>query len=342
MDVGRLISHIKLPSLRGKESSKKDNSQPLSQASAHQFDLRSFLPVVVALAIFILLILFSWWVTPYFDSLYSLIPGYYDIEKYNEMTAEKNEISKSSFELYVHIATLEAQYNDIVASEEGYVQMRDIDTDLIAVFEDLHSLLERSLALDEKLLELRLPTVVQQYVKLSADLDGIRLEVNELSREVSRARRDLNELRLLRSEFDNCLMAVNWNSTESAISDAVSLCTAKIPSMQEKVGQMEIEYGAELESLSQYLVLLKEEWEAESMYYKNIASRDYTKAREYDDIFADRKRQINEIDVIAAFNEFTLETLGPMQEDLIELREKSSAKEKTATQWYKNNIERGR
>jgi len=177
-------------------------------------------------------------------------------------------------------------------------------------------------------------------VELSQDLDEIQIEINTLSAQVSAARRDQNELRLLRSDFDNCLLAVNWNESEKTVSEAITACVQKIPPLQETVGRMELSYGADLDQMSMYFLLLKEEWEAEASYYQLISERNYTQATEFDTIFVDRKRQISELNIVDVFNEFTVETLGPMQEDLIALREKAQVKETAAIRWYENNIAR--
>lgn len=301
---------------------------------------RSLLPVGVALMAFLLIILIIWLVAPYTDGVYALIPGYYQIERYNEVTEEKNTINEENIDLYTELLELETQYNDVPATEEGYTQMVQIDNDIITTLEDIEVQLTRSRELNDELKSMRLPEVVSQYVQLSIDLDDIQYEVNEQSLQVSAARRDLNELRLLRSTFDNCLLEINWTSSEKTISDAITACNATIPALQEKVGSMEIEYGAHLDQMSGYLVLLKEEWEAEAAYYFSLSERNYTQANQYDTVFVERKRQISELDIIAVFNEFTLETLGPMQENLISLKEKAAAKEKTATQWFENNIQR--
>ncbi len=311
----------------------------LFQRSAKN-DTRSFLPVVIALLVFVLLIFFGWWVSPYIDSLYSLVPGYYQIDTYNTVTEEKNKLNEASATYYDQITDLEARYSEIPASEAGYAQMMDVDSELIVVLEDLGALLDRQIELDEELMKLRLPSMVQQYAELASDLNNMQKKVNVLSISVSKARRDLNELRLLRNVFDNCLMGINWNSPEAAVADAVSICTGKITPIQEKVGQMEIEYDTELDELSTYLQLLKEQWDAEVEYYRLISERNYNEAKKYDDIFVDRKRQISELDVVSAFSEFTTETLYPMQEELQTLKVQADQKEKTAVHWYQNNIER--
>lgn len=330
MDVRRLIPKIKLPSIiPATKSIWKDSKY-----------VHSFLPIFLALGVFVILIVAIWWLSPYLGSVYALVPGYYHIDTYNTITLEKNAINDENSQLFDRLQVLEDRYNEISATEEGYREMIQVDGDMITVLQDIEGQLERSIELDEKLLTLRLPSVVQQYVLLAGDLDEIQIEVNMLSQDVSGARRDLNELRLRRSEFDNCLIAIDWNSTEKGISEAISQCTTIVPLMQEVVGRMEIEYGADLEDLGGYLILLKEEWDAESSYYLSISEKNYTKAKEYDDIFADRKRQISETDVVLVFNEFSVETLIPLQQNLIDLRARSELKEKTATQWYTNSIAR--
>lgn len=218
----------------------------------------------------------------------------------------------------------------IVAANEEIIAIQ------MSVQENLLTIVD----IDNEMLDSSLPEVVNQYVRLSLDSDEIRADLIELALKISNARRDLAEISGMRAEFDNCLAAVDWTKADKEVSDAVTACSSKIPAMLAATKKMEKDYEAELDQLTTYLTLLKEQWDANAAYYLAISQQDYNGANEHDVIFVDRKRQISELNVGAAFGEFYEEVITELLKDFEELKETELEKEALVDEWYNRNINR--
>lgn len=302
---------------------------------------RSFVLVgLVILAVF-LLVFIIWWFSPYVDDIYALIPGYYQNEEYNQLTDEKNVLIEDNAVLLVEAEEHETSLGSVSTSADGYDQMIEINSDIVSTNQTIRENLVEILAIDEELSAMHLPDVVRQYVRFSFELDEVRMDMVELSIQIGSARRDLAEFNKKRVEFDTCLADVDWTAADATIAVSVEACAEKIDDLQERVLLMEGQYNADLDEMKNYLKLLSEQWYANAGYYQAISEGKYTEAsNKYDSVFVERRRQISELDVVSVLNEFYEEGIGPMLEDLIELGELETEKEKLANDWYDRNLSR--
>lgn len=301
---------------------------------------KSVWPVALVLALVLLILIALWWLSPYYDDIYALFPGFYQSSEYDSLSIKKNDIIAQNTELLAEIELLEVELEDVEATMDGYKVMIDLNSEIIILQESVWENMNEILLIDEELLAMRLPDTVAQYVRLSYEQDLARKDLATLSIEISNARRDLAEFKEMRSEFDNCLADVDWAGADKVISDSVLACVSTLPKVLEKTSQMEDRYEVDLERLTEYFTLLKEEWEANAAYYLAISQGDYEKANEHDQVFVEKKREISELNVVEISNEFYEEGLGPMIEQFVELSEEEEGLRAKAEQWYTSNIDR--
>lgn len=301
---------------------------------------KSLLPVVLVVAIVGVVIFAAWWLSPYYDDVYAIIPGIYDSNEYNRLKEEKNDLIDENVELLAQVDELEKELEDVPLTEDGYAEVAEIHGEIIGVQTEIYENLVKIVEIGEELLSMSLPEVVEQYISLSLESDQIRVTLIELALSISEARRDQAELNGMRAAFDNCLADVNWADNDENISNQIKACSGKIVPLQEKGVDMAEMYDVELDRLTTYLTLLKEQWDANAAYYLAIHQGDYTKANEHDQVFVERKRQISELSVSEAFGEFYEEAIGVMVEDFGKMKENEVSKDEEVDAWYEQNISR--
>lgn len=301
---------------------------------------KTFWPLALVLGIAGLIIILLWWLTPYYDDIYTILPGFYQNAEYEELSVRKNELMDQNIKTLDEINELGAELAAIEVSSEGYGRMVELNSEIIALQEFAWETINEIIEIDDEFLKMRLPENVAQYVRFGHEYDLTRKDQIALSLELSNARRDAAELSVMRGTFDSCLAGIDWAGADKTIANGVSVCSDLIPPMEEKVASMEDRYGVELEGLSLYLPLLKDQWDANAAYYDAISQGDYTKANEHDKVFVESKRQISEIAVEEAFNEFYVKVVGPMSEEFVLLGEKEAQDAERMNIWYEKNIMR--
>jgi hypothetical protein len=299
---------------------------------------RTAWPLALVLGIAGLFIIILWWLTPYYDDIYHVLPGFYQNAEYEELSVRKNELMDQSKDTLDEINELGTELAAVEVSSEGYGRMVELNSEIISLQEFAWETINEILEIDDELLGMRLPENVAQYVRLGHEYDLTRKDQIALSLEISNARRDAAELSVMRTTFDSCLAGIDWAGADKTIADGVSACAALISPMEQKVASMEDRYEVELEGLSAYLPLLREQWEANAAYYEAISQGDYTTANEHDKVFVERKRQISEIAVEEAFDEFYVEAIGPMSEEFVILVEEEAQDAERMNIWYEQNI----
>ncbi|MDD3662037.1 MAG: hypothetical protein PHG63_03135 [Candidatus Dojkabacteria bacterium] len=302
--------------------------------------MRSLYPVFFVIVFAIVIIFVAWWSSPYLSDLQALMPGYYQNEEYTASLDLKNDLLEENAELLSQKDEMEAELEQILLSPQNYPHIIEKNNAIISILETARMNQAEIVTIDEELLDMRLPGVVNQYLWLSHELDVTRLDLVQTSIDIATARRDVTEFNKQRNDFDECLSGINWAGADTAIASAVSGCTAHIPVMRQSVVAMEDRYGIELEKLQGYLTLLQEQWEASTAYYVAISESNYMEANQHDEVFVARKREISELDLIDVFNEFYEEALNPMIDRFGELSEDETVKKQRADGWYEQNVRR--
>jgi hypothetical protein len=100
---------------------------------------------------------------------------------------------------------------------------------------------------------------------------------------------------------------------------------------------MEEDYDTELPELNNYFTLLDQQWKASIAYYRALDEGNYNKANEHDDVFAEKKRALSEIDV-EIFNEFDEKVTDVYALQINQLLDEEKVKEQEADEWFDDNL----
>jgi len=274
----------------------------------------------------------------YWDSIMLAIPGVVSHDEYNELTDQKNEYINQNAGLLSENAGLEVELADL--SDNEYSQRADIYNEIIINLQEVIENIGAMIAYGEQFVDMQLPVYVTRYVELSQELDELRLQASQKSLLISQARKDQNDLNWKRDSFDLCLNEVGWNGDDSTINSEILVCIDKIDIAIEYVGSLEANYEVSLEDLHTYFATLKEQWTASADYYSALSESNYTKANEYDEVFAEKRREIEESDLEEILVNFSTLVVLPASDEFAEISEQVASKQNEVDIWYEENIEK--
>lgn len=302
-------------------------------------DKLSFKKLAPFIAGFVLLVIFGAVVFFYRDDLFMLVPGFYQNRDYNNLTSKKNDLVEENARLLAENDTINQESMQLGTSSEDYGKKIENDHKSLENLEKLQKNMDKILVYDKDFEDMRLPSVIATYVELSMELDEVRDRLIDSSVELIEARKAMDKFNKTRAEFDECLAGINWNYSDKNISEGIKSCNQKLPELQTQLDEMKEDFDVELNDLTNYLTLLREQWEASALYYEALSQADYNKANEHDAVFADRKRQISEME-IDVFAEFNAEVIDRIIGEFEDLSKQEDEKEKEANRWYDKNVGR--
>lgn len=275
----------------------------------------------------------------YRDDILMILPGYYQNSQYNSLTSKKNDLIEDNTEILLDNDELNEQSSTLGSTIKDYEQKISNNESVLENLDEVTKNINKVLEYDNDFLEMRLPYVIEKYVRLSKDVDEVRKEMFGVSSEIVESRIDIDTFNRKRAGFDKCLDDIDWNSSDAKISSSIKSCNKKLDEMETMVDEMEKKYDIKLEKMREYVSLLKTQWDASAKYYSALSKRDYTTANKYDDTFTSAKRKITDLGM-DAFNEFNELVVDPLVEEFEKLSKEETEKEQEADDWYQNNVKR--
>lgn len=274
------------------------------------------------------------------NDLFLLVPGYYQSKEYNDYLLLKSDLVESNSLLLSQNDELETQAAGQENTVAGFDAKIAFYEQIVSNFQTVQENLVSIVAYDEQFLGMRLPFVVQEYVRLLSELDNLRSQMVDVSLDVASARLDLARFGRDNAEFEACINGIDWELSATDISAAITTCVGHVQDMKAQTLVMQETYGVTLDQTIAYLDALSAQWTASSAYYAALAEHNNQEAAAQDAIYADMKRQIEGMDVVAVFNEFYVEKIGPLVDEFVELSAQEPEKESAADEWYRANMER--
>lgn len=274
----------------------------------------------------------------YWGEITLAIPGLVDHDDYNEITIDKNDLISSNSELISQNDSYEVQLSEL--ETDKYSQKSEIYTSITENLSLIITNIGKMISLNEQMSGMSLPSYIQRYVELSDELDKLRLQAIQKSLFVAEARADLNDLNKDRSAFDSCLNAVDWDGTDSEINTEILACIDLLDVVDTSVETLEGDYDVDLTDLKNYFTLLEEQWTASANYYLYLSKKNYTEANEYDSVFADKRSEVEELDLDETLGEFTTAVILPALDEFTEINDNVEIKQEEVDSWYEENIEK--
>ncbi|MFH1547006.1 MAG: hypothetical protein ABIC57_00805 [bacterium] len=289
--------------------------------------------ILVILGVTVVVLVINYW-----DDIIVAIPGVVSHDEYNELTDQKNELIEENSNLLSQNSELETQLAAL--DSEDFVKKNELYNSIILNLQDVIENLEAMVGYGLEFAEMQLPVYVSRYAELSEELDQLRLDASKLSFDITQSRKDMNDLNWKRDNFDTCLNKVNWDGEDSDIQKEILDCVVIIDEVSEYVASLEVEYDIELLDMKNYFVILKEQWTESSNYYSALADGNYSKANDYDEVFATKRREIEEMDLDLVFGVFGSLVITPKVDEFAEVSQQISSKQNEVDTWYEENIER--
>jgi hypothetical protein len=272
------------------------------------------------------------------DEVFMALPGFYDNRARQNLTEKKNELISENSDLLEDNNKINSEISELSNNLEDTKKKFEKNKQILKNLETLRGNCEKVLEYDDEILAMRLPYNLSKYSQMSKAANEIRLELIETYIDFINARIEMNLLNIKRSQFDKCLSEVPWESDDDArIADSIEACLKKITEIKQHIGTMEEDYDTELPELNNYFTLLDQQWKASIAYYRALDEGNYNKANEHDDVFAEKKRALSEIDV-EIFNEFDEKVTDVYALQINQLLDEEKLKEQEADEWFDDNL----
>ncbi len=304
--------------------------------------LRRFTTKRLVLSFFLLLLLggLTFLIIYYRSDLLVLVPGFYESKEYTDLAAAKNDLVNDNSLLLDQNDELETEAASQPLDAEGYEQKIALYDEIIANLTVIQQNLTKIQEDDDIFLLMRLPYSAARYVNLLHELDDIRANEISVSLQIVTARKYMALFNKGIIDFDACTAGIDFEQSPTGVSSSIMSCVGQVDDLKTLVADIEIQYGVTLDKTTNYLNLLDDQWTANSRYYDAIASHDNSAASEQDAIFADKLRQVNELDRVDVFNEFYEEKIGPLVDEFVALSNQESEKQSEANDWYDKNVKK--
>lgn len=297
----------------------------------------SILSFVLTLILFCLSVLVLYMIVRYWDGIILAVPGVINHDEYNELTDKKNDIVSENSELLA----LNSEYEVTLGSLESddYAGKLEVYEGIISNLQKIIDNLETMVDYGDDFSEMQLPVYVSRYTELSKELDELRLKAAQISLSITKARVDLNELNRKRSNFDLCLNNISWNSGDAEIEKKILSCVSTIDDTMEYIVLLESKYEIDLTDIKNYFTLLGEQWMASASYYSALSKEDYMKANDYDAVFAEKRREIEGLDLNEVFETFSEFVITPKSDEFAKVSQQITEKQEDVDNWYEEYME---
>jgi hypothetical protein len=211
---------------------------------------------------------------------------------------------------------------------------------LVSNLQEVVENIGKMIDINQEIQNMNIPVYIGRYVELSDELDKLRLQAIQKSLFITEARIDLNEFNEERESFDVCLNNVAWDGSDSAIQEDILECLSVLSTIDESVIHLEDSYDVDLTDLKDYLNILEEQWISSANYYSALSSNDYNLANKYDAVFAEKRREIEELDLETVLGSFLKLVINPAIEEFSDINDQVESKQEEVDIWYEENIEK--
>lgn len=299
---------------------------------------------VFIISLFIIIVGLAF-VAYYHEVFLSLIPGYYEFDKYRDVLSKRNDLVDENNFLVSENVQLVEKLNSLGSSSAEFEKKRLISVDISGNLNKTTKNLKKLSSLNNQLSELRLISKLNEYISVLSTVDELSLKARNAELQISDARIMYYSYRTKEAKFNECISSVNKTSNsfsvtaERATAKKIDSCLDILTEAQNSVNDIENEIKKELPLTTNYIKNLSDFWTNSYNFHKYLAAEKITEAEKYNNQAAQYKRIITELDLDNINEEFNDVYLDDLINDAVVLIEKTDAKQIEADKFFSDNLE---